>query len=171
MSKPSIRSFRLLALVLAAALCLSLGAVACGSGDDGGDGGSSTAAAEPLSKGDYLKQVNDAQNDFATDAGKLNLANPSSPKGFKRSLDELVGLIDTLTARLDDIEPPDEVAAEHDRLTASLRSYQDVLVEQKDALGSDDNKQVVAAAAKIGAASKLFSKRFDATIDRINEEL
>jgi hypothetical protein len=171
MSHPSNRSVRLLALALAAALLMSLGTVACGSDDGGDNGGGSTAAAEPLSESEYLKQVNDAQTDFATAAAKLNLANPSSPKDFKSSLDELVGLIDTLTERLDEIEPPEQVAAEHARLSASLRTYQDVLEQQKGALGSDDDKQVVAAAAKIGAASKLFSKRFAATIDQLTETL
>lgn len=158
-------------LALLVALVLAIGAVACGSGDDSGGGSGGSNASEPLSKSDYLEQVNEAQTDFATDAGKLNLANPSSPGGFKKSLDQLVVLIDDLETELDDIQPPDEVDAEHDRLVAGLSDYGDTIEAQKDGLSSGDRQQVVSAAQKIGTASTTFSRSFDGTIDEINSNL
>lgn len=169
------RVLRALLALLAAAL-LAFGAAACGSDDDGGNGGSSSDAAdtsesEPLSKDDYLKEVNTAQTDFATEAGKLNLANPSSPKGFKKSLDQLVGLIDKLTERLDAVEPPESVASQHDDLVSQLTAYGDAIEEEKGGLTSGEQKEVVDAAGKIQKASTTFSTDFSATINEINKRL
>jgi hypothetical protein len=170
------RALRALLALLAAAL-LAFGAAACGSDDDGGSsgGGGSDAAdtseSEPLSKNDYLKEVNTAQTDFAGEAGKLNLANPSSPKGFKKSLDQLVGLIDKLTERLDAVEPPETVASQHDDLVSQLTAYGDAIEEEKGGLTSGNNKEVADAAGKIQKASTTFSTDFSATINEVNKRL
>jgi hypothetical protein len=171
MSTTPDRALRAL-LALLAAVVLALGAAACGSDNSGsGNGGDEAAEAEPLSKDDYLKEVNKAQTDFASRAAKLNLANPSSPKGFKKSLDKLVGLIDTLTERLDDVEPPESVSSLHDELIAQLTDYGDVIEEEKGGLSSGERREVVDAATKIGKASKTFSTDFSATINQINKRL
>lgn len=168
---PSTRTNRAVAIL--AALAISAGAVACGSSDDdnGGSDGSGTSAQEPLSKDAYLKQVNAAQTEFASDAAKLNLANPSSAKDFGTSLGNLNGLIDTLRKRLDDIVPPDAVTTEQDALVQQLTDYGDVIRQQKGALTSGDAQKAAAAAQKVGKASTDFSQEFDATIKQINDNL
>jgi hypothetical protein len=158
------------AIAILAALAISAGVVACGSSDDD-NGGSNATTQEPLSKDAYLKQVNAAQSAFATDAAKLNLANPSSAKDFGNSLGELKVLIDTLRKRLDDIAPPDAVASEQDELVQQLSDYGDVIEEQKGALTSGDAQKAAAAARKVGKASTDFSHEFDATISQINDNL
>lgn len=163
-------------LALLAAALLALGAVACGSDDDNGDGGGGAASAEtseqePLSTNAYLEEVNSAQTDFSSDAAKLNLANPSSPKGFKRSLDRLVGLIDGLTERLDAVAPPTSVESQHDQLVAQLTEYGDAIERQKGGLGSSDQAKVSSSASKIGEASTTFSTDFTETINKINGRL
>jgi hypothetical protein len=168
------RALRTLLALLATAL-LAFGAAACGSDDDSGNGGGGNAAdtseSEPLSNDEYLEEVNKAQTDFATQAGKLNLANPSSPKGFKKSLDRLVGLIDTLTQRLDAIEPPESVASQHDDLVGQLNRYGNVIEREKGDLASGDQQKVVNAAKEIQEASTTFSTDFSATITEINKRL
>lgn len=160
------------AIAILAALAISAGGVACGSSDDdNGSNGSDTSAQEPLSKDAYLKQVNAAQTQFANDAAKLNLANPSSAKDFGNSLGELNGLIDTLRKRLDDIVPPEDVTAEQDELVKQLTTYGTVIKQQKGALTSGDAQKAAAAAQKVGKASTTFSQEFDATIQQINDNL
>ena len=160
------------AIAILAALAISTGAVACGSGDDdGGSNGASTSAQEPLDQNSYLKRVNDAQTEFATDAAKLNLANPSSPKDFGQSLGELTGLIDTLRQQLAEIAPPEDVATEHDALVRQLGDYGDAIAQEQDALTSGDAAKAQAAAQKVGKASTTFSQDFDATIKQINDNL
>ena len=168
---PSKRTQRAVAVL--AALVISAGFAACGSSDDdnGGSSGSSTSAREPLSKDAYLEQVNAAQTKFATDAAKLNLANPSSAKDFGNSLGALNGLIDTLRKRLAGIAPPDAVTTEQDELVQQLRDYGTVIEQQKGALTSGNPQKAAAAAQKVGKASTDFSQDFDATIKQINDNL
>ncbi len=161
-------------LLVLLALILALGASACGS-DDGDSNGSGTSAdtseQKPLDEDTYLEQVNDAQTDFASDAAKLNLANPSSPKGFAKSLNQLGGLVDTLRRRLDDIAAPAAVTAEQDELVRQLRDYGAVVKREKGDLSSGDPAKVKAAAQAIGKASTTFSQDFDVTIRQINDDL
>jgi len=154
-------------------MAISVSVSACGSNDDdnGGSNGSATTAQEPLSKDAYLKQVNAAQTEFATDASKLNLANPSSAKDFGNSLGSLEGLIDTLRQQLAQITPPEDVATQHDDLVRQLGDYGDVIADQKGALTSGNPEQAKAAAQKVGKASTDFSHEFDATIAQVNENL
>jgi hypothetical protein len=167
---PSIPIQRSIAIL--AALAISIGAVACGSDDDNGNSnGSDTSAQEPLSKEAYLKQVNAAQTQFANEAAKLNLANPSSAKDFASSLGSLNGLLDTLRKRLDDMVPPEQVTTEQDELVQQLTDYGDVIQRQKGALTSGDAQKAAAAAQKVGKASNAFSQDFDATIQNVNDNL
>ncbi|HYI79339.1 MAG TPA: hypothetical protein VEW67_00575 [Thermoleophilaceae bacterium] len=168
---PSTRTQRAVAILAALTISASVGA--CGSGDDdnGGSSGSSTSAQEPLSKDAYLKQVNAAQTKFATNAAKLNLADPSSAKDFGNSLGELKGLIDTLRKQLDDIVPPDAVTTEQDELVKQLTTYGAVIQQQKGALTSGNPQKAAAAAQRVGKASTDFSQDFDATIKQINDNL
>jgi hypothetical protein len=152
------RALRTLLALLAAAL-LALGAAACGS-DDGSDDGAG-----------YLRSLDRAQAEYLSDAGELNLANPSSPQAFGRSLDRLIVFIDTLVGRFDGIEPPDDVAPQHRRLIAELRDYAQTIREQKGDLTSEDEKSVDGALTEIGKASTTFSTDFSATIDQIGRRL
>jgi hypothetical protein len=162
------------ALALLAALTISFGAAACGSGDDddgGGSAGAATSEQEPLDTNAYLEQVNEAQTEFAGDAAKLNLASPESAKAFGKSLGRLTGLIDTLRQQLAQITPPEDVVTQHDKLVEELGDYREAIGEDKGALASDDPQKQVAAAQKVGKASTAFSQEFDATIKQINDNL
>lgn len=157
---------------LLAALALSAGAVACGSATDGNGGGSDSSGDESaLSTQEYLKEINAAQTEFATDAAKLDLADPSSAKQFGNSLGELDGLIETLRTSLDQMAAPEAVTTEQDALVRVLGDYGDAIREQKDALTSGNAERAKAAAQQVGEASTEFSREFDATIKQINENL
>ncbi len=164
---------------LLAVLVVSLGLVACGGDDDetssagagdkteqsDGDGG------DALSRNDYLTQVNDAQTEFAAESQKLDLANPEGPKDFQKKLEGLIPLVDDLITKLAEIEPPEQVTAEHDKLVSQLEDYKKVLEENIEGLGGGDQNKVREAAAAIGQASSKFSTTFDATIKDINAKL
>ena len=159
-------------VTILAALAISAGTVACGSATDGNAGGSDTTGDEAaLSKQEYLKQVNEVQTEFATDAAKLNLANPSSAKQFGNSLGELEGLIEQLRTSLDQMDEPEAVTTEQESLVRILGDYRDAIAEQKDALTSGDPERAKAAAQDVGKASTEFSEQFDAAIKQINQNL
>jgi len=160
------------ALTILAALAISVGAAACGSATDGNAGGSDTSGDEAaLSKQEYLKQVNAAQTEFATDAAKLNLADPGSAKQFGNSLGDLEGMIETLRKSLDQMDEPEAVTTEQETLVRILGDYRNTIGEQKGALTSGNPEQAKAAAQQVGKASTEFSKQFDATIKQINQNL
>lgn len=160
------------ALTILTALAISAGTVACGSATDGNGGGSDTSGDEAaLSKQDYLKQVNSVQTEFATDAAKLNLANPASAKQFGNSLGDLEQLIERLRKSLDQMAAPEAVITEQDSLVRILGDYGDTIGEQKGALTSGNSERAQAAAKQVGKASTEFSQQFDATIKQINENL
>lgn len=180
---PEIRSCRRIASRLAtllAVLVVSLGLVACGDDDDNGAGGGDEPSAgqsdnggggEALSKNEYLNQVNEAQSQFAAESQTLDLANPDGPKDFQKKLQGLIPLVDDLTGELDEIEPPEQVTAEHHELVTQLEDYKTVLEDNIDGLGGGDQAAVRKAAGAIGQASSKFSTTFDGTINDINEKL
>ena len=166
------RSRKLAALLAAAVLSLTL--AACGSDDDEGSAekpATTQTEQEALSPDAYIETVNDVQTEFASEAGKLNLATPSGPADFKKSLDRLLVLLDTLIDDLDAAEPPEEVTAEHDELVGSLRDYSGLVENNKGGLVSDDQAKVRSSATKISEGSTQFSQTFDATIEEINTKL
>ena len=156
-----VRSIRRLLLPLLALVVLATGVVACG-----GDDGSSTS-----DKNDYIEAVNAAQKEFADGAAKLNLANPSSPEDFKKSLDGLDPLLSGIVADLEKIDPPEEVQAEHDKLTNSMREYQKTVNENKEGLTSGEQSATQESAQAIATASQQFSTEFDQTVNAINQKL
>jgi len=177
-SRPCRATARRLAALLAV-MVVSLGLVACGGDDEessgGGGGGdteqSDTGGDDALGKNDYLTQVNDAQSQFASESQKLDLANPKGPKDFQKKLEGLIPLVDDLITELDDIQPPEQVTAEHDKLVTQLEDYKKVLEDNIEGLGGGDQAQVREAASAIGEASSKFSTTFDATINDINAKL
>ena len=159
---------------LLAAVALSITPAACGSDDDESPSDEPAATQteqEALSPDAYIETVNKVQSEFASKAAKLNLASPGSPAAFKKSLDGLGVLLDTLIDDLDAAQPPEEVAAQHDELVGSLRDYGELVEANKEGLVSDDSARVSSSAAKIGEGSTKFSSSFDATIEEINTEL
>jgi hypothetical protein len=115
--------------------------------------------------------VNDAQAQFASESQKLDLANPKGPKDFQEKLKGLIPLVDDLISELDDIQPPEQVTAEHDKLVSQLEDYKKVLEDNIDGLGGGNQEKVCEAAGAIGQASSEFSTTFDATIKDINAKL
>ena len=155
-----LRSIRRLLLPLLAVLVVSVGFAACG--DDGTSNDD---------KNEYIQKVNDAQKEFADGAAKLNLANPSSPEDFKKSLDGLDPLLSGIVSDLEGIDPPEEVQAEHDKLVNSMKDYQKVVNDNKEGLSSGDQEATQQSAQAIATASSKFSTEFDATVDQINSKL
>jgi ABC-type transporter Mla subunit MlaD len=151
-----LRSTRRLLLLPIAILVLSLGVVACG-----GDNGTSTS-----DKNKYVDQVNAAQQEFSKGFQKLNFAG-GSPSDAKQSLDGLNTVLAKVVSDLGNIKPPDEVKTAHDKLVASVRDFQKVLSENKDAIASGDAQ----AAQKFSTAASQFGSEFDATVNQINTKL
>lgn len=125
---------------------------------------------EALDDEEYIDQLNAAQADFSSAASKLNLANPKSPREFQRNLRRLVVLLETLSADVQEIEPPAEVAAEHEKLITTMEDYRAALVENLNGL-SGSAQEVKQAAKAIAKAGTAFSRDFGSAINQINTKL
>jgi Tfp pilus assembly protein PilP len=135
------------------ALVVSLGVVACGGSDTD-------------EKNKYVDQVNAAQQKFADAVTKLNTG-ASSPAEAKQTFDQLDPLLSDVVSDLQAIDPPDEVKAEHEKLTTLIKDFQTDLKKNAADLGNGD----ISAAQKIATDASKLGTDFDQTIDDINSKL
>lgn len=145
-----------LALLLALA---ALALVACGGDDDeGGDDG----GGEPLSAEEYDAQTEAALESFAN-LNELSapLANPDSVEQYVAGVRDIVSEIEGTVTELDAIEPPENVAALHDELIATVDAYGAAFPPVADAAEAGDETALQAGAEDLQQAALDFQS--DAT--------
>lgn len=76
-------------------------------------------------------------------------------------IEEAVAEFDEIVARLEEIEPPEEVAAIHDRLTAALGSASELLTDAQGALESNDIASLILLAPQLSD----FRERFRGLVE------
>jgi hypothetical protein len=64
-------------------------------------------------------------------------------------IDKAVGEFDEIVARLEENEPPDEIAAVHDRLTAALGGASSLLTDARDAVKGSDIASLILLAPQL----------------------
>lgn len=134
---------------LALLALLGLLAAACGGGD------------EALSKDEYQQQLSDAGQSLTQSTANLGEDVSAAVQGQAAAGDKAAEDIESFQAKLrdtadelEDLNPPEDAAAAHDRLVTALRDYADDLDELHDALGEGDASQIV---AKMQALASLDS--------------
>jgi hypothetical protein len=127
---------------------------ACGDDDDGGgDGG------EALSAEDYDTEMEAALQTFANlDQLSAPLANPESIEQYVSGVREIVTEIDGTVSDLEAIEPPENVAEEHDELIAAIEAYRDVFPPVADAAEAGDKAGLQSSATDLQAAAVEFQE-------------
>ena len=73
---------------------------------------------------------------------------PKGPKDFQNKLEGLIPLVDDLITELDDIQPPKQVTAEHEKLMTQLEDYKKVLEDNIDGLGGATRRRCVRPRAR-----------------------
>ena len=138
----------------AAALCAmptaSVGAVSgCAETDE---------LSDRLTKAQYLLELQRAFRQVRANADLPGrLIDARSPQELAAVIDEAAGELDELTARLEEVRPPDEVADLHNRLTALLRSFSDLFTESAQALEQGDYGALVGVPAEASDLSTEFA--------------
>jgi hypothetical protein len=122
------------AAVLAAAL-----AAGCGGND-------------ALSKDEFVKQGNAACAKYA--AATKQIGDPKTIDDIPRLLDATVREFDTMIASLKDIQPPDDLSADYDKLVGTADDAKRSFADLKAAAESKDQTKLDAAAAKASATDK-----------------
>jgi hypothetical protein len=99
-------------LLATAAIAASLALSACGGGGGGGD---------RLTKAEYEQEVAAIGKTFGEGLGSIT--NAQSPDEIGPALAAAKEEIGAVAARLDDLNPPEEIEAAHERLVAGLEAF------------------------------------------------
>jgi hypothetical protein len=149
-----LRNPLVLALLLAA---LALGAC-------GGD--------EREEKNAYVRELNAAQAEFATDADNVSKQRiPEGTDGKIRLVQRLAGAIDEVVAKLRGIEVPGDVRAEHQRLIDVMTGFRADVRKLTRTYRGGNQREVSAAVDAFEEARVQVGTRINATIDAINSRL
>jgi hypothetical protein len=81
-------------------------------------------------------------------------------------IEDVVETFDEIVVRLEEIDPPDEIAAVHDRLTAALRSASNLLTDAQQAIETNDLASLLLLAPQLSD----FRERFRGIIDDYDSE-
>lgn len=147
-----------IALAVACAAALAIGAAGCGGGDN------------TTEKNDYVKDVNAVQRRFVASANRLQstASDPGSiDSTFRRLSRDVTRTADDLAA----IEPPGNVERAHEKLVGQLRAYSRAIGDLTDGIAEETRRRQTAAARKVATETVDAGRDFSATIDEINRKL
>ena len=126
-------------------------------------GGDTTA------KNEYVAAVNKAQTEFAAGIGK---AAPSATEAdATKVFGDMQAAIEKVVADLRAVEPPDEVAALHQRLVREMADFGTAVEKAAGSLRSGDPGKLAAAQAAFTKSTAGAGRKIDATIGQINAKL
>lgn len=146
------RSFGALALAVAIVAAVSAGS-GCSQTDD---------VSDKLNKAQYLLEMKalvkrvQAESQLAARLLSIDSLADAAPL-----IDEVVEQFDEIVTRLEEIEPPEEVAALHNALTEALSSASELLTDAKDAVEGNDIASLLLLAPQLSD----FRDRFRAIVD------
>ncbi|MDP2712683.1 MAG: hypothetical protein Q8O56_15835 [Solirubrobacteraceae bacterium] len=153
---------RPLRFVLLALLALSATALAaCGGAD------------EREAKNAYVRGVNAAQNEFASNVSTVSgeITATSSSDEDRRTLERFETAIQDVVRKLRAIEVPDDVQTEHEQLTAAMGGFGDDIKEATTALRNPTTRAIAEAQRTIAMATQTVNGRIDSAIAAINSKL
>ena len=146
-----------LLLVAFAALALS----ACG-GDDERD-----------ARNDYVRQVNNAQNEFAQTVTTVSeqITEKSSSSQDRKTLQQFQTAINDVVTDLREIEVPAAVESEHAQLVEAMTTFGADIRKATTVLRNPDSRKIAEAQKTIQAATQTVNLRVEAAIAAINSKL
>ncbi len=140
-----------------AVVAVALAAAGCGGGGKGGSGGTQ------LSKNQYEAKIQ-KDGQAITDVFKPLSTPPSSLKQLASSIKKGQDKLRAVAGDLDSAKPPDDVAADNDKLVAGLRKLADQLEPLRKGAADGDVKEVQRAVTGIQGSKTLQSAQ-EATAD------
>ena len=146
-----------LLLVAFAALALS----ACGGGD------------ERDARNDYVRQVNNAQNEFAQTVTTVSeqITEKSSSSQDRKTLQQFQTAINDVVTDLREIEVPAAVESEHAQLIEAMTTFGADIRKATTVLRNPDSRKIAEAQKTIQAATQTVNLRVEAAIAAINSKL
>ena len=149
------------AALLTLALTLLAGVFAAGCGDGAEE------------RNAYVDQVNRAQQSFADTVQELagQITEQSTTDSDRKTLGRFESAIDGVVERLNSIEPPEEVAAQHRELVETMDGYGDEVSAAVDALEDDEPDELLSAQRRLLEATRDVSADINRSIGEINGRL
>jgi hypothetical protein len=150
---------RLTAMLLIALAALALGA--CGGGD------------ERKAKNAYVRQVDNAQNEFAQTVTTVSerITQKSSSSQDRKTLQAFQTAIDDVVADLRAIEEPAAVKSEHAQLVKAMSGFGAEIRKATRALRNPDTNTIAEAQRTIQGATQTVNVRIEQAIAAINSKL
>jgi hypothetical protein len=151
------------ALRIVALTALLFGAIALGAcgGDDGRE-----------EKNTYVRELNAAQREFATNASSVSQLGKSDSLGqYRRTLRRFEKTIETFATKLRGIEVPSVVQEEHKQLIAALTSYGTDFQKVTGVLDNPTARSLGEAQTALMAATQRANARIEAAAAAIDSKL
>lgn len=125
------------------AVTASLGLVAAGCGGGGGGG-------ERLSKEEYQSRMQELGKDLSGAAEGLGSLSPTDIQGATKAIEDLADLMEEASDRLDEINPPENIAGAHEKLIEGARQAADEFRDLAEEIRSATLEDAAALAEKLG---------------------
>lgn len=151
---------RFLISMIAVGLALGVGMTAMGCGGEGGG--------EPLSDEEFVAAFVEACTGYSEAIGGIAEqfdTDADSPEAFRESYAQLVPAFETLTADLEQIEPPEADAEDYDELVSTLGELGGLYEENLDLLA--DEAVAIAGGAGESRAGLALDERFTELSDEL----
>ena len=144
----------------AALILVVLALVAAGCGSDQG-------------QGDYAKALNKAQTGLRQQFTKLGsrITPTSSAKQDQRTLTAYEQVVDSTVDDLRAVQPPDGLAALHQRFVSQVAGYGSALRTARGGLSSGKPSAILAAQSRLSDQLTQTGRRLNATIEAINKKI
>ncbi|HUR86191.1 MAG TPA: hypothetical protein VMY78_12675 [Solirubrobacteraceae bacterium] len=149
-------------VAVVAPILAALALVACG------DSGTATS-----DRNAYAEKVNDAQTTFATTVTSVarGAGAKSSVSQQQRTLRRFESAIEGVVADLKRIDPPEEVADEHEQLISVLSRFGSDISQANDAMSNPTPRTIASAQRRVQAATQSVNSRVNGAIAAINAKL
>lgn len=146
-------------LLLIALAALALGA--CGGGD------------EREAQNDYVRQVNNAQSEFAQTVTTVSeqITEKSSASDDRKTLQQFQTAISDVVTDLRDIDVPAAVKSEHEQLIQAMTTFGEEIEKSTTVLRNPDSRKIAEAQRTIQTATQTVNLRVEAAIAAINSKL
>lgn len=119
---------------------------------------------------DYVDEVNEVQNTLQTEIGAL-AQTPESPDQLVTFYEDTKAKLEEAVAKLEEIEPPEDLGELHDELVAEVQGLADLITGAVDEIRQGGAAAIPGAVQQLATEGSRIQSEFSATIDEINSKL
>lgn len=119
---------------------------------------------------DYVDQVNEVSSTLLESVQSLP-SGSGNPQEISAALDDVASQVGTAATDMSEIDPPEDVAEQHDKIVADLDTLQSEAQNASDEVAAGGAAGAVGVIAQFVAEANRLGAEIDATITEINNTL